>query len=254
MKHTPVNEGKKSPGSRNEFAKKSKKMTIPLQMDNKDYGKKTKAVARTVDVVSSGTGKYYGSKTIMTKETKTFTEFLITENSDDEITTLPDKVIRELKGLIRKGAADLQQNWKDALELTNKAYHVGNVRKPTPDQKGAWKQYTDLLSFGVQQLSATRGRDGKWRKTEPVAFTEAMQQRPDSGTPIGSHRFFVTIPGEAAVEADAKNMDEIIEQMSNKCRRSGAKVRVEERTKLGATLSVWVGDIKRDTIKIQDIS
>jgi hypothetical protein len=253
-KDATVNESTKSPGSRNEFARKSKKMKIPMQMDNKDYGKKTKAVARTVDLLNSKTGAYYGSKTIMTKETKTFTEFLITENSSDEITTLPDKVLRELKSLIRKGAADLQQNWKDALELTNKAYHIGNVRKPTPDQKGAWKQYTDLLTFGVQQLSATRGRDGKWRKTEPVAFTEGMQQRPDSGAPVGSHRYFVTIPGQAAVEADAKNMDEIIEKMSNKCRRGGAKVRVEERSKLGAKLSVWVDDIKRDTITIQDIS
>jgi hypothetical protein len=317
---------KKTLGSRNEFSKKSKKMKIPLQMDNKDYGQPTKCVARTIDNVNSATGEFYGSKTIMTKETKqTFSNFLITEGDSDDITTLPEKVVREIKGLMRKGAVDLQQNWKDALELTDKAYHVGNVRKPTPDQKGAWKQYTDLIAFGVQQLAASRGRDGKWRKTDPVAFTEtatvdiltpsigrsspstarnniersmseielkkdirdrlgkhkakpkslmrrvvskligeqlveyappanAMPTRPPSDNHIGTHRFFVEIPNESAVEADAKNMDEIIEQITNKLRRNGAKARVESRTKTVAVLSVWVGDIKRDEIVIKDVS
>jgi hypothetical protein len=299
----------KSPGSRNEFAKQSKKMNIPLQTVNTDYGKKSKVVIRSVDMVNSKTGEYFGSKTIATKEsvsadyhvvvkrggksvsvsdpmTKdkaswaaqeyrrahpseitrivpigsdavveaiTFTDFLITEG-DDDITTLPEKIIKELKGLVRKGASDLQQNWKDALELTQKAYHVANVRKPTPDQKGAWKQYVDLIAFGVQQLSATRGRDGKWRKSDPINFSEALEQRPDSENHIGSHRFFVTIPGEAGVEADAESMDDIIEKMTNKCRRNGAKVRVEERSKFGVKLSIWVNDIKRDTIEIKDIS
>lgn len=267
-----ISEGKKL-GSKNGFAKKSKKMTIPLQMDNKDYGKATKAVARTVDMIDSGTGKYYGSKTIMTKESKqSFIQFLVTESDSDDITTLPEKVIREIKGLMRKGAADLEQNWGSvgkykgagALELVDKAYHVSNVRKPTPDQKGAWKQYTDLIAFGVQQLAATRGRDGKWRKTDPIAFSESLVEfapspneistRPQSDNHIGTHRFFVEIPNESAVEADAKNMDEIIEQITNKLRRNGAKARVDSRTKTVTVLSVWVGDVKRDQIVIKDIS
>lgn len=316
-----VTEAKKSPGSKNEFARKAKKMNIPLQMDNKDYGQPTKCVARTIDNVNSATGEFYGSKTIMTKENKqTFVDFLITEGDSDEITTLPEKVIREIKGLMRKGAQDLQQNWKDALELTNKAYHVGNVRKPTPDQKGAWKQYTDLIAFGVQQLSATRGRDGKWRKTEPVAFSESttvdiLTPSPGHSAPshaknsidkvmataelkhdiqdrlgkhiakpkqtfiqrmiskikkesleeaataknpseqhIGKHRFFIELPGKETYESEVDNMDEIIEQLTNKLRRNGAKLRVEQRNKFGAELSVWVGDVKRDHIKIRDIS
>jgi hypothetical protein len=49
-------------------------------------------------------------------------------------------------------------------------------------------------------------------------------------------------------------MDEIIEQITNKLRRNGAKARVESRTKTVAVLSVWVGDIKRDEIVIKDVS
>ena len=56
------------PGSRNEFAKKAKHMKFPQQMDNVDYGKKTKVVARTIDNIDSKTGKFYGTRTIMTKE------------------------------------------------------------------------------------------------------------------------------------------------------------------------------------------
>lgn len=250
----------KGPGVENELSKRASEMKIPSQYDNsKNYGKKSKIVARKINVCAKGLDhKCYGSRAIMTKENKmTFTEFLLQEG--DDITNLPDKAISEIKKKIREGAADLTQQWMNALELVHRAYHVLNIRRPLPDEKGAWRQYEDLIKYGVQQLSATRGLDGKWRSSTVLAREAFDDNRyPDSGMHIGTHRFFVEIPGQAAVEADAKSMDDIIEKITNKIRNShevkGTKVRVEERTKTYAVLTVWVNDVKRDRIIIKDIS
>lgn len=309
----------KSPGSRNEFARKAKKAKIPMQMDNKDYGKKVKAVARNYEVKAQGDGhKLYGVRTIMTKENaqkkwkvtydihstnrevplytnsktvyadneqeaiatikrlvggrnhtaslveSTFIQNLLAEANDvSELTTLPEKIIKELRNLIRKGAQDLQQNWKDALELVNKAYQVSNVRLPMPDHKGAWKQYMDLIGFGVQQLNATRGTNGQWRRTKPLytesyILSELANVDGDAPRPIGNRRFFVEIPGVSAQEVDADSMDDIIEKISNKINRSsdviGTKVRVAHRTKEGAILHVFVGGALREKVVIKEIS
>lgn len=302
------------PGSRNEFAKKAKPMKFPHQLDNIDYGKKTKVVARTIDHIDSKTGKFYGTRTIMTKEsyapkwkvtydyfgsnkdvplyTKsvnvraetadaairevkqlvgganhkaesvnetlapvTFSEYLI-EASKDDITTIPDKVVSEIKSLIRKGAQDLQQAWKNALELTNTAYHVARVRLPRPDQKGGWKQYLDLISYSVKQLAATRGIDGSWRVERSVVREAAEQQFDEE--PIGKHRFFVEVPGESAVEVYGDSMDQIIDQIMNRIRVGkevrGTKARIEYRDEHMTRIGIYVNDTLRDRIVIKDIS
>lgn len=302
------------PGSRNEFAKKAKHMKFPQQMDNVDYGKKTKVVARTIDNIDSKTGKFYGTRTIMTKESSapkwkvtydyfgsnkdvplytksvnvraetadaaisevkqlvgganhkaesvnetlapvTFSEYLI-EASKDDITTIPDKVVSEIKGLIRKGAQDLQQAWKNALELTNTAYHVARVRLPRPDQKGGWKQYLDLISHAVKQLAATRGIDGSWR-VEGSVVREAAEQQFDE-EPIGKHRFFIEVPGESAVEVYGDSMDQVIDQIMNRIRVGkevrGTKARIEYRDENVTRIGIYVNDILRDRIVIKDIS
>lgn len=253
------------PGSDNELSKAAGDMHIPNQYDNKDYGKKSKIVVRKVKhVEQGGDHKFYGSKAIHTKENKqTFIDHLIAEAED--VTLLPDRVIGELKKLIRDGAKDLTQNWKDALHLVNTAYHVGNIRRAIPDEKGAWKQYEELIKFAVKQLSATRGLDGPWRAST-VMVREDMEAAPAAKPPtlrsfaqpsdnhIGTRRYFVEIPGEAAAEIDAKNMDEIIEMLGNKFRRHGAKLRVEERQKTHAIITVWVQDVKRDRIVIKEVS
>lgn len=302
------------PGSRNEFAKKAKHMKFPHQLDNIDYGKKTKTVARTIDHIDSKTGKFYGTRTIMTKESSapkwkvtydyfgsnkdvplytksvnvraetadaaisevkqlvgganhkaesvnetlapvTFSEYLI-EASKDDITTIPDKVVSEIKGLIRKGAQDLQQAWKNALELTNTAYHVARVRLPRPDQKGGWKQYLDLISHAVKQLAATRGIDGSWR-VEGSVVREAAEQQFDE-EPIGKHRFFIEVPGESAVEVYGDSMDQVIDQIMNRIRVGkevrGTKARIEYRDENVTRIGIYVNDTLRDRIVIKDIS
>lgn len=264
------------PGSDNELAKKSSEMKYPSQYDNVDWGKKTKLVNRKVSMTSSGKDhKNYGSKAIMTKENKqSFKEHLLAEKED--VTLLPDRVVAELKKKIREGAKDLVQMWKDALELVHTAYAVCNIRRPTPDEKGAWKQYEEMIRFGVRQLAATRGIDGPWRTSSVLVkedFTDfettqkklqrqqereqnpSLQSMADqSENHIGKRRFFVEIPGESAAEVDAQNMDDIIEMLGNKLRRHGAKVRVEERTKTYTILTVWVHDVKRDRIIIKEVS
>jgi len=252
----------KGPAPQNEFAKKAKTMKIPSQYDNKDYGKKTKIVPRNVHLIDTNTGACYGTRTIMTKESilPTFKQYLL-EVTDGDITTLPDKVVSELKNLIRKGAQDLAQAWKNALELTNTAYHVSNVRLPHPTQKGAWKQYMDLIAHAVRQLSATRGVNGKWRVADTLVKEAAMAVQDKQAVmdmPIGNRRYFVELPGQAAVEVAGKSMDDIIDQIISRVRTGkevrGTKVRVEYRDKYGAVLGIYVDNIKRDTVKIKEIS
>jgi len=254
------------PGPINQFAKSAGEMNIPSQYDNKDFGKKVKAVAKKVTIKSSGDGKVYGARAIMTKETQSFLQFLEQkilaekeETSDqivtegDDITLLPDSVLGEIKSNIRAGARDLEQKWKNALELVHKAYQVANIRRPTPDQKGAWKQYEDMIKFGVAQLRATRGIDGDWRMTQ-ISIREAYEQEPDKTQKLGKRRFFVEVPGEAAVEADGKDVGEIIEQLTNKFRRHGTTVRVDRRDDLGAVLSIWKHGIQIDKMVIKELS
>jgi hypothetical protein len=240
-------------GVENEVSTSSSEMKIPSQYDNVDWGARTKLVNRKVSNKSSKDGTVYGSKALMTKEGKlTFIGHLIAESDDP--TLLPDMVVSELKGNIRKGAKDLEQKWKNALELVHKAYHVSNVQLPTPTKKGAWKQYEELIRFGVQQLSATRGIKGDWR-TSSVLVREAAAAGEQSH--IGKRRYFVEIPGERAQEVEGANMDEIIDAISNKIRNSrhvtGTKVRVEERTKDHAVLTVWVNEVKRERITIKQV-
>jgi hypothetical protein len=242
----------KIPGVENEVSTASSEMKIPSQYDNVDWGAKTKLVNRKVTSKSTKTGVVYGSKAIMTKEGKmSFIDHLLAEGDDP--TLLPDILVAELKKNIRAGAKDLEQKWKNALELVNKAFHVSNVQLPTPSKKGAWKQYEELLRFGVQQLAASRGINGNWR-TSKLLVKEAQQQ---DQTHIGKRRFFVEIPGERAQEVEGANMDEIIDAIANKIRNSrhvtGTKVRVEERDKDHAVLTVWVNDIKRDRIIIKQV-
>lgn len=242
------------PDVENDASKSAPEMKIPNQYVNTDWGKKTKLVTRKV--TSRGAdGQIYGSKTIVTKEgagaQPTFLDHLLHES--DELTILPSGVIAELKKNIRAGAKDLAQQWKNTLELVHKAYQVARIRTPVPTEKGAWKQYEELIHYGVRQLSATRGLNGNWRSA-----TVLVREADDAERHIGKRRFFVELPGERAQEVDADDLDEIIEAISNKIRNSrhvtGTKVRIEERQKKHAILTVWVNDIKRERIIIREVS
>lgn len=238
----------------NELSLRSSEMKIPSQYDNVDWGKKTKLVNRKVTYKARGDGgTVYGSKAIMTKEhvKQTFIDHLI--NEGDDLNMLPEKVLGEIKSNIRKGANDLDQKWKNALELTNTAYQVANVRRPIPTDRTQWTQYEQMIAFAVKALAAARGLDGGWRSSQLLVKEDAEVQQS-----IGKRRFFVEIPGEHAQEVEGDDMDTIIEAITNKIRTSrdvtGTKVRVEERTKTYAVLGIWVNGAKRDRIIIKQVS
>lgn len=186
----------------------------------------------------------------------TFITFLSEQKEDDNITLLPAAVISEIKKNIRDGAKDTTQAWANALELTNTAYYVSNVRLPRPDQKGAWDQYEELLRFSVRQLSDNRGIGGDWR-IEKSLVKESTSSF-SANNPIGKHRFFVEIPGELAQEVEGDNMDEIIDQIITRIRVGkevrGTKARVEFRNEYGARIAIYVDDVLRERITIKEIS
>ncbi|MGZ8924577.1 MAG: hypothetical protein ACXW2E_01710 [Nitrososphaeraceae archaeon] len=241
------------PAPENDFAKHSKEMqhNIPKQMDNKNYGKKRKAQAHKFSVKDSKTGKVYWTPCIMEK--LTFKTFLITESSDtktnEKLTTLPEIIISELKKLISKGAKDITQNWRDAKELTDTAYAVARVRRPIPDQRGAWKQYTELLRYGVNQLWNSRGNKGSWRSSD-VMYSESYDNIPI----YEGQRFFVTIPNTADVEIEADDLSQAVKEMINKLRRHGASSEVTYRTGEGAILTVFKNGEQTEEIIIRAIS
>lgn len=98
----------------------------------------------------------------------------VKEGSD--LSRLPPDVMTAIKSNIRKGAADFEQKWANALELVHKAYEVEGVQRPSPDMDAAWKQYEENLQYAVQQLSAARGMDDDWRMSSSI-FHEARQPR-----------------------------------------------------------------------------
>lgn len=110
-------------------------------------------------------------------------ELFINENKNEDLTSLPPEIIKDIKKNIKKGASDLTQDWENAIELTNKAYEVGYqqmsvdqdgnkskiykpVQIPTPSMKNGWAQYEELLSYAVEQLVKSRGLNANWRVTK----------------------------------------------------------------------------------------
>lgn len=122
-----------------------------------------------VVIKDTKTGKVYGVKTmtgISTKRSKRVTEAKDDIDANDIETALTQDTLTEIKRNIRQGAQDLAQEWKNALELTQKAYDVAGALRPGPDEKIAWSQYEDCIKYAVQQLARARGLSGSWRMTE----------------------------------------------------------------------------------------
>jgi hypothetical protein len=268
------------PGDENDFDKKATPMKNPNTMKKswRGVGAKTKVRAEKTAIRDTKTGKVYGTRTIMQKQTSeqlTFSAFLLSEGAAD-ITVYPEIIIKELRKLIRDGANDAQQQWKNALELVNTAFKVGNIRIPLPDQKGAWRQYEELIQYGVKQLHDSRGIDGPWRMTnsslregeDPFDIYDSKPAAPNSLAgiesdqtdmgDIGKRRIFAEIPGAGQVEVHAKDFDEFLDKLENQLRSKGARARVDQRTEKAMVISVHVknGDewVKREEIRLKDFS
>lgn len=234
------------------LTKKAKEMNgkLPSQFDNIDYGKKRKAKLHKFSVKDSKTKKTYWIPTTM--ESLSFSDFLLIESSTDKysepLTALPEMLISELRKLINVGSKDLTQNWANALELVNTAFHVSNIKRPNPLMKGAWKQYEQLIKYGVTCLQDTRGVGGKWRSSD-IMYAESIVSEANK-----SNRFFVKIPGTSSVEIEASDMSEVIRELSNKIKRHGASTEIIHRDQNGTVLGVLKNGEVVEEIIIQNLS
>lgn len=254
------------PADENEFDKKAVEMRFlnAYKKSNRGIGAKTKTQPEKVVIRDTKTSKRYGSRTLIQKATSEAEVHepseLILLNSllEGDYSALPNTVIAELQKLIRKGAADLEQQWANALELVHKAYQVANVRRPIPEEKAAWQQYEDLIAYAVKQLYNTRGIDGKWRLTSPAVSDILVAENLNFdelnvNNSKSKKRFFVEIPDEGNAEIEANNLDEIVDFIMNKLKNSGVVARIKEKDENVVVLTVWTDNVKRDEIIIKKI-
>jgi len=123
-----------------------------------------------------------------------------------DLSILPEDVIKEIKKNIRDGATDLEYEWANALELVQQAFKIAGVERPTPSEKEAWKQYEELLQYGVNEMADARSYDNSWRMSSTV-FREAMEKR------IKVRVYEVSDKFAKGHTVEAKNMEEIIEMI-----------------------------------------
>lgn len=220
---------------------------FPNVMDNKNWGVKRTPKTHNIVIKDTKTGQVFGYKTIEEVMSMTFTQFLINEATDTS-SKLPAPVYGELTTLIRKGAKDLNQLWKNAFELVHTAYHIANVARPDPSDKAAWSQYEDLLKLAVKSLSDTRGRAGEWRMSNPVIAESSMPEQLDEGK---SHRIFARIQNIGfddsirEVELVADSIDEVIHQIMNKARSVGKKVEITPHSANQVKLTVYTSGLSK---------
>lgn len=247
------------PADENEFDKKATEMRFlsVYKKSNRGIGAKIKTQPEKVVIRDTKTGKRYGSRTLIqkiTNETKKQTKItLMNFLFEEDFSALSNATVAKLEKLIRKGAADIEQQWANALELVHKAYQVANINIPTPDKKAAWQQYENLISYAVKQLYNTRGINGKWRVTTPAVNDVLVSENVDLEDSINKRKsyFFVEIPKKGNAEIKASNLDEIINFIINKLKTLNVIVDIEEKTENVAILSVLVDNKRQDKIIIK---
>jgi len=97
----------------------------------------------------------------------------------DDLSKLPDDIIKKLQKSIRDGAEDLSTDWDNVLILVKKAFEIEGVQIPTPAERTAFSQFEELLSYAVKHLAdARKGTDDSWRMSSTVfrEFKESMER------------------------------------------------------------------------------
>lgn len=252
-------------GVQNSYAKGVPQMKYKIQSDPANANPTTKKVRKEKVVIRDEvTGKIYGSRVIVQNQTSEslIGELMgmIVEEKDGQSQAetalknlqgeaLPEMVISELKSLIRKGAKDMDQAWKNALELTQRAYAVAAVRLPGPYEDGQWKQYEELLSFAVKQLAATRGLSGDWRLSALELKEAALQHLVEYG------RLIVDIPGEEPYELTDTNVDDATTAVINKLKRHGFSTKVLTKDLYHSIVTIYKdGKALKGNMTIRNIS
>jgi hypothetical protein len=141
----------------------------------------------------------------------------------DDLSIVPEDAIKDIKKNIRDGAADLEQDWANAMELTHKAYSVAGVERPTPSERSAWTQYEEMLQLAVNELADARklSKDKSWRMSSTV-FKEAMEPR---------IKVRIVELGDGKGKGwttEAKNLDEIIEMVRKQAGERGYDMDVSD--------------------------
>jgi len=146
----------------------------------------------------------------------------LSEDKDD-LSVVPEDAIKDIKKNIKDGAKDLEQDWANAMELTQKAYSVAGVERPTPSERSAWKQYEEMLMFAVNELADARKlcKDKSWRMSSTV-FKEAMEPRISVRVvELGENK------GKGHT-VKVKNMEEIIDMVRKQAGSKGFEMDVQD--------------------------
>jgi len=132
--------------------------------------------------------------------------------------TMTEEMMKEIQKSIRKGAEDKNQKWANALELVHKAYDDIGQPYPSPDEKGAWKQYEDNITYAVNQLAKFRGLQGDWRMSSSIFRESESENKIFNVKYIDGLRISETWPVEA----------KSIEDLSNAIREAREKAKKEK--------------------------
>ncbi len=146
-----------------------------------------------------------------------YIQSILAEKKEDwkhrDASSIPGDMYKEIEKNIKKGGADNEMEWANAMELVNRAYDVSGVERPTPPDQGGWEQYEKLLQVAVTALFDARGTDDNSRFTSKV-FREHFHLDEDSMEHMCKFRVYET--GETTGKGhtvEAKNMEAVIEMI-----------------------------------------
>jgi hypothetical protein len=171
-----------------------------------------------------------------------FKEYLIEASTStftkNDLTTLPEEMVKEIKKIIRKGAEDLDQKWANALELVHHGYEQTGTIRPSPDMKGAWNQYEDIISYSVDQLAKNRGLTGDWRMSSSI-FNESAHH------PLIYYIRYIN--GKRISEThmlEAKDILEVADLAKKAVKKKGVEIKVKRLNNDTYHITFWHHDVK----------
>ena len=172
--------------------------------------------------------------------------FIVSEGKSKDLSILPEETIKEIKKNVRDGATDLEYEWSNALELVHQAFKIAGVERPTPSEREAWKQYEELLQYGVKELADARiNFDSSWRMSSTV-FREAMEKR------IKVRVYELSNKAGKGHTVEARNMEEVIEMVRKQAGEAGFDMDLEEHDPSSCTCKFSYQGIQRPyQVKLQ---
>ncbi len=160
----------------------------------------------------------------------------------DDLSKLPEDVIKKLKKLIRDGATDLAKKWENSLELVTQAYKVESVTIPTPALRTAYSQFDEMLKYAVKEMfDARKGMDDDWRMSSTVfrEFKESMERE------VTIRIYEISPTAGAGHTVKAKNMDEVVEMVRKQAGAKHFDMDVEQHDDSSCTCNFSFQGIKR---------